>query len=135
AEHRRPGQRQVADRHEVPVIGLAVLGRILAHRRHHDAVGKRQAAQLDRGKQGAHVQVSGWRGVRCRNSLCAAAAITNSRTRENFHRGAAFGGTTIYATAIYATAVHSTNVNCSISVRWSIEKLSSETSLSTVSPS
>ena len=37
-------------------------GRILAHRRHHDAIGKRQAAQRDRGKQGAHGGMSGWGG-------------------------------------------------------------------------
>src|SRR5258708_13567532 len=55
AEHRRPRQRQIVDMGEMPVIGRAVDGRILAHRRHHDAVGKRQAAQLDRGKQGTHL--------------------------------------------------------------------------------
>ncbi len=62
AEHRRARQREVVDVGEVPVGGDAVVGRILAHRRHHDAVLQRQAAQLDRGKQGAHAGSSGgWR--------------------------------------------------------------------------
>jgi len=54
AEHRRARQRERVDMGEMPVIGFAVLGRILAHRRHHDAVGKRKVTQADRGKQGAH---------------------------------------------------------------------------------
>ena len=54
AEHRGARQRQIVDMGEMPVIGLAIFGRVLAHRRHHDAVGKRQAAQLDRGEQSAH---------------------------------------------------------------------------------
>ncbi len=54
AEDRSARQRQRIDVREVPVIGLAIHGRILAHRRHHDAVGKVKAAQLDRGKQSAH---------------------------------------------------------------------------------
>src|SRR6185369_4483107 len=54
AEDRGPRQRQRIDMGEVPVIGLAIDGRVLAHRRHHDAVGKVKAAQLDRGKQSAH---------------------------------------------------------------------------------
>src|SRR5829696_2171082 len=54
AEDRGPRQRQRIDVGEMPVIGLAVDGRVLAHRRHHDAVGKREIAQLDRGKQSAH---------------------------------------------------------------------------------
>ena len=56
-----PDSASVVDVGEMPVIGLAVVGRILAHRRHHDAVGKRQAAQLDRGKQGAHAGIPGRR--------------------------------------------------------------------------
>jgi hypothetical protein len=59
AEHRSARQRKIVDVGEVPVGGNAVLGRILAHRRHHDAVLQRQAAQLDRGKQGAHAGSSG----------------------------------------------------------------------------
>ena len=62
AEDRSPRQRQRIDVGEVPVIGLAVDGRVLAHRRHHDAVGKVQAAQLDRGKQSAHGMGSGPEG-------------------------------------------------------------------------
>ena len=54
AEHRRARQRQRVDMREVPVIGLAVLGGILAHRRHHDAIGKRQAAQRDRFEEAWH---------------------------------------------------------------------------------
>jgi hypothetical protein len=54
AEHRSPRQRQRVDMRKMPVIGLAVHGRVLAHRRHHDAVGQFQAAQFYRGKQGAH---------------------------------------------------------------------------------
>ena len=54
AEHRRTRQRQRVDMREVPVIGRAIIGRILAHRRHHDAIGQRKIAQADRGKQGAH---------------------------------------------------------------------------------
>ena len=67
AEDRSPRQRQRIDVGEVPVIGLAIDGRILAHRRHHDAVGKRQAAQLDRGKQSAHGMGSGPEGKRPAN--------------------------------------------------------------------
>jgi hypothetical protein len=51
-----PEQRERVDMRKVPVGGLAGHGRILAHRRDHDAVGKLQAAQLDRGKQGAHAE-------------------------------------------------------------------------------
>ena len=40
AEHRGARQRERIDMGEVPIIGLAVFGRILAHRRHHDAVRK-----------------------------------------------------------------------------------------------
>ncbi len=57
AEHRRPRQRQHVDMREVPIIGLAALGRVLAHRRHHDAIGKFEAAQLDRGEQDAHAGI------------------------------------------------------------------------------
>ena len=58
AEDRGARQRQRIDVREVPVIGLAVDGRVLAHRRHHDTVGKVKAAQLDRGKQGTHLMGS-----------------------------------------------------------------------------
>ena len=68
AEHRRARQRQRVDVGEMPVIGRAVVGRVLAHRRHHDAVGKRKAAQLDRGKQGAHAGIS-WGGRKERRRL------------------------------------------------------------------
>ena len=68
AEHRGPRQRQRVDVGEMPVIGLAVFGRVLAHRRHHDAVGKRKAAQFYRGKQGAHGEYPGRRKERRRLS-------------------------------------------------------------------
>jgi hypothetical protein len=58
AEYRRTRQRQRVDVREVPVSGLAVFGGILAHRRHHDAVGKREITQLERRKQNAHVAFS-----------------------------------------------------------------------------
>ncbi len=38
------------------------IGRILAHRRHHDAVGQRETAQGDGRKQSAHAGMSGWEG-------------------------------------------------------------------------
>src|SRR5215510_4309248 len=43
---------------EMPVIGFAIDGRVLAHRRDHDAVFKRQTAQLDRIKQSTHGETS-----------------------------------------------------------------------------
>jgi hypothetical protein len=42
----------------VPGGRAAFLGRILAHRRYDDAIGKRHAAQRDGGKQGAHEGLS-----------------------------------------------------------------------------
>jgi len=54
AEHRGPRQRQRVDMGEMPVIGLAVDGGVLAHRRHHDAIGQRKATQFYRRKQGTH---------------------------------------------------------------------------------
>jgi hypothetical protein len=36
---------------EVPVVGEAVLGRVLAHRRDHDPVPKPDAADLERGEE------------------------------------------------------------------------------------
>jgi hypothetical protein len=54
AEHRRAGQRQRIDMGKMPIIGIAIDRGVLAHRRHHDAVGKLEGAELDRGKQGAH---------------------------------------------------------------------------------
>ena len=47
-------QREAAKMDEMPVIGEAVDGRILAHRRDHRAVAQGQAAQGDRGKQFRH---------------------------------------------------------------------------------
>src|SRR5579872_5158332 len=57
AEHRSARQRKRIDMGEMPIIGLAVLRRILAHRRHHDAIGQSKLAQGDRRKQSAHRDV------------------------------------------------------------------------------
>jgi hypothetical protein len=57
AEHRSPRQRQRVDMGKMPVGGRAIDRGILAHRRHHDAVGQLQVAQLDRGKQGTHAGI------------------------------------------------------------------------------
>lgn len=53
-QQRRPGQGQVAQVDDVPVGGAALVGRILAHRRDHDAVTQRQRADAVRGEQDAH---------------------------------------------------------------------------------
>ena len=40
-DHQRgAGMRHHAEMHQVPVVGAAVVGRVLAHGRHDDAVGK-----------------------------------------------------------------------------------------------
>ncbi len=52
--------------HHVPVGGRAVIGRILAHRRDDDAVGKLQIADFDRGKQGGHMSLMPKSGAKCR---------------------------------------------------------------------
>jgi hypothetical protein len=44
-------QRQLAVVHQVPVVGIALLGRVLAHRRDDNAVGQRDAADGEWGKQ------------------------------------------------------------------------------------
>ena len=44
--------RQHAEVHEMPVIGAAIVGRILAHRRNHDAVGEFEARHMKRREQG-----------------------------------------------------------------------------------
>jgi hypothetical protein len=44
--------RELAEVHQVPVVGRAVLGVVLAHRRHDDPVGKHKVAQRHRGEQG-----------------------------------------------------------------------------------
>ena len=46
------GMRQHAEVHEMPVIGAAIVGRILAHRRDDDAVGKFEARHTKRREQG-----------------------------------------------------------------------------------
>ena len=38
-------KREPPEVHEVPVVGVAVLGRILAHRRHHGAVAQSEVTQ------------------------------------------------------------------------------------------
>jgi hypothetical protein len=47
------GIGQHAEMRQVPVIGDAVIGAVLAHRRHHDAVRKRQIGKFDRREQRA----------------------------------------------------------------------------------
>ena len=69
AEHRRARQRERVDMREVPVVGLPVHGGILAHRRHHDAIGKFKAAQLYRRKQGTHEGFPGRRKERRCSSI------------------------------------------------------------------
>jgi hypothetical protein len=44
--------RQHAEVHEVPIVGTAIVGRILAHRRDHDAVGKFETRQAKGREQG-----------------------------------------------------------------------------------
>ena len=53
--HHQPGaaEREAAEMHQVPVVRRAVGRIVLAHRRDHDPVGKREPAQRDRGKQDA----------------------------------------------------------------------------------
>jgi len=53
--HHQPGgaERERAEVHQVPVIGRAVVGIVLAHWRHRDAVGQSEPAQDDRRKQNA----------------------------------------------------------------------------------
>ncbi len=48
------GQREVAQMDQVPVGGIALLRRVLAHRRDQDAVVELQIADLQRGKQCGH---------------------------------------------------------------------------------
>ena len=79
AEHRGAGQREIVDVGEMPVIGRAVLGRILAHRRDHDAVGESQAAQLDRGKQALILGFPGDRGREEGSGTLEAAAHSTKR--------------------------------------------------------
>ncbi len=59
---RGAGIRQHAEMHQVPVVGAAVVGLVLAHRRDHDAVGKLQAGQpIGREKGTAHgIEYSMW---------------------------------------------------------------------------
>jgi hypothetical protein len=59
AEHRGAGQRQIVDMGKMPIIGRTIVGRILAHRRHDDAIGEFEAAQLDRREQGTHAGFPG----------------------------------------------------------------------------
>ena len=55
-DHQRgAGIRQHAEMHQVPVVGAAVVARILAHRRDHDAVGKLETGEsIGREKGTAH---------------------------------------------------------------------------------
>ena len=78
-DHQRgAGIGQHAEMHEVPVIGAAIVGRILAHRRDHDAVGKLEARHAKRREQGTgHECVS---ALACaRRTLSAAGWISDRR--------------------------------------------------------
>jgi hypothetical protein len=43
----RASQRKAAEVHQMPIVGRAVIGIVLAHRRHHDAVRQGEPAQRD----------------------------------------------------------------------------------------
>ena len=72
--------RELAEMHEMPIGDEAVLGRILAHGRDHDAVLEGELAQLDRreehglGHRGSLVQ---WARVSAAKSLTRRAAIAS----------------------------------------------------------
>ncbi len=51
--------RAAAEMHEVEVVGRAVDARVLRHRRHHDAVGERDAAQPERREHRRHGRHAG----------------------------------------------------------------------------
>ena len=62
-EHEQAGTgiRQHAQMGHVPVITDAVIGAVLAHRRHHDAVRQREIGKLDRREQSTrHCLLTGW---------------------------------------------------------------------------
>ncbi len=68
------GIRQHAEMHQVPIIGAAVVGRILAHRRNDNAVGKLEAGQfIRRKKRAAHGW--GYSGGRAGNDGTGAARV------------------------------------------------------------
>src|SRR5206468_5006752 len=108
------------------VIGIPIDRGILAHRRHHDAVGKRQAAQLDRGKQSAHGLTDPDRKKSDPQCLASRRLPLNRVLINPAGR---------FFTRLALPQPHSTSMNCSSRLRWISEKLSSETSVSTVSPS
>ena len=53
-QQRRARKREVAEMNHVPIGHAPVVGRILAHRRDHDAVGELEAADLQWAEQGGH---------------------------------------------------------------------------------
>ena len=73
------GQRELAQMDEVPVGGLAVFGRVLAHRRDDDAVGQLQLAQAEWCEELAHaislrvLTYTGCRGAALRGIFLPAA--------------------------------------------------------------
>ena len=63
-EHqRRAADRAAAEVHQVPVVGEAILARILAHRRDDDAIAQLDAAQAERRKQVDRLVVEHGRGI------------------------------------------------------------------------
>ena len=49
----RGAHGKLAEMHEMPVVGRTVLGHVLAHGRDDNAIGQREAAQLEGAEQGA----------------------------------------------------------------------------------
>jgi hypothetical protein len=67
----RPADGAAAQMHQMPVAGRAVVGRVLAHRRHDDAVGYRQSAQPERREHrrraGGRARLRGEAGIHARD--------------------------------------------------------------------
>src|SRR6185437_8558219 len=77
--------------HQVPIIGAAVVGRILTHRRHDDAVGKLQAGESIGREQGTHERNSRFRrgGSQVRNDGMPAAHAANRKSSLSMSAGGA----------------------------------------------
>jgi hypothetical protein len=67
-QQRGARQREVAEMDHVPVAGVAVLGRVLAHRRDDDAILELDRADLQRLEQGGHGHSGGGSGRHCNAS-------------------------------------------------------------------
>ncbi len=83
AHHQAGGaERHIAEMHQVPVVGRAVVGIVLAHRRHHDAVRQCETAQRDRRKQDA----SHWSDFLSSSGEFKRRVYLNSRCRRRNRR-------------------------------------------------